>query len=721
MGRTVIKKPSVRKPAASRQAAAVQCKPKPAAGPAAAAVRARPSTRSGKPTRTAAAAPGAGVADDNVRDWPMRAQRGATMTEFPAMGAFHDGPVSLDGILRMPAALVSRLLDYEKLNQRSDISCELKKIAKHGLVLSSTFSGSGAFEGMVVMLMDEVVRLFQMEDEAGPIVFWSAGDKSQHARDCISKHSLRSRPRHIFGDVLDRLPDEARTTLTNLQKNALEEFSKVKAKYDSKRITMAKLRSTHEDQVNTYMKKVQDVMTSVTFKRTAWCYKHNKECCTSPREDPAIASLYWIEAAGSVCTAFSNMGRRSYWLDESALPYMTWNHALKQEEPDCILHECVPAFPPEALDAVLNGLGYKIDVVDSIGAGSDLDSLFDSDSDNDLDSEPKRQFHEGDPDRSLDVGEPKSLPPVAFTITSAPMPSSSSDGLGTIQFVEEECEVHFDPALEATAELVAAKDSALTEKSWTIFSTRFCPTDLGVPVVRNRRYSMCLRKAITEQLDDVNFKEAFFANMMLQGSVYMDAELDYHYMNSDMEAGSMTMAMESRKQGYQALAAQRGLDAHDFAVANLTQNAEYMGLRYNSSAPCLLRKSHLWNVMRNTPVHVAVHWLMQGFPHPSFVHVAQDLRNYFPFPGLVQPGPGVSAMAPSVQRSLAGNAMNWAAVAAAFLFCLGCTKKDFTKLSGPDNLRNRTDDHPSGAAGAEHVELTQMDTQLDSNSDKELE
>ena len=85
--------------------------------------------------------------------------------------------------------------------------------------------------------------------------------------------------------------------------------------------------------------------------------------------------------------------------------------------------------------------------------------------------------------------------------------------------------------------------------------------------------------------------------------------------------------------GYQDLAAQHGLGANDFAAANRTQRAELMGLRHNSSAPCLLRNSQLWNFMRHTPVHVAFHWLMQGFPHPSFGHAAQDLRSYFPFPG----------------------------------------------------------------------------------------
>ena len=90
----------------------------------------------------------------------------------------------------------------------------------------------------------------------------------------------------------------------------------------------------------------------------------------------------------------------------------------------------------------------------------------------------------------------------------------------------------------------------------------------------------------------------------------------------------------------------------------------------------------MWDLISDSPMSVAVHWLMQGFPHPHFQRLSPQVRSYFPFPQLVQSADGNSSgrssgatLAESSQRALAGNAMHWGSCAAAFLFALGCTQK----------------------------------------------
>ena len=163
---------------------------------------------------------------------------------------------------------------------------------------------------------------------------------------------------------------------------------------------------------------------------------------------------------------------------------------------------------------------------------------------------------------------------------------------------------------------------------------------------------------------------------MCNASVYINA---MRLADDDglAESSAGSPAELARLEGYQLLASQMGLcddcffnwDAClNFAIVNVTQRAEFIGLKIRDAAPTLLRKSKLWNLLTEQPIHVAVHWLMQGFPHPSFSRLSPELIAYFPYASL-------DSLSDVQQRSLVGNAMHWASSAAMFLFLLGCTGK----------------------------------------------
>eukprot|EP00972_Heterocapsa_arctica_P045010 6643387-Heterocapsa_arctica.AAC.1 len=59
------------------------------------------------------------------------------------------------------------------------------------------------------------------------------------------------------------------------------------------------------------------------------------------------------------------------------------------------------------------------------------------------------------------------------------------------------------------------------ERAWAVHSFRFSPADLGVPAHRPRRYTLCLLDRSVRCMKGVDFRAAFFAKMVLDGSVYL--------------------------------------------------------------------------------------------------------------------------------------------------------------------------------------------------------
>ena len=108
----------------------------------------------------------------------------------------------------------------------------------------------------------------------------------------------------------------------------------------------------------------------------------------------------------------------------------------------------------------------------------------------------------------------------------------------------------------------------------------------------------------------------------------------------------------------------------DHLIIDVTQN-EHMrsnALR-QSLAPALLKRSKLWDLPQDQAIPVAMHWLIQGFCHPSAKSLSWREHERFPFRELVS---GTDeALTCSEQRALTGNSMHTAAVGSFLAHCLG--------------------------------------------------
>ena len=132
----------------------------------------------------------------------------------------HMGPKTLEDVLKVPAAHVCRLLRYADAACLPMIRQELERVCRHGVILTSSFSGTGGFEAMALQVLDECAEVFGMPQPK--VIFYSACDILPESLLALGSHHRRSRPQHIFGDLLDRLRPDVKDSLVHLQKETLQ-------------------------------------------------------------------------------------------------------------------------------------------------------------------------------------------------------------------------------------------------------------------------------------------------------------------------------------------------------------------------------------------------------------------------------------------------------------------------------------------------------------------
>ena len=511
----------------------------------------------------------------------------------------HFGPNTLEGVMQVPADLLLRLKAFaEQENRWADVEAELRANMHRGIVVTTSFSGSGAYEAMMVQVLDEAARMLGTGTPC--VKFYSATEVDPTARSALLQHDIRSRPMHVFGDLLERLPKLARDQLQKTQAEMLSLWEMSKLEHASGNIGAADLSLEHSRLAKKWVEYMHDVVVDVDFQETAYCYVHKGQCPLSPKVCGEFSQHLWYEVAGSTCVAFASPGKNAHWLHESALVFYCWLYSSRYFDPHAIIHECVGAFPAEIFDGVLNG----------------------------------------------DIGKQLKC------ISSAPTLESDEGGL------------------------------------WEIVSFLFSPEDLGVPIARRRRYTLCLRAMRTMGID---FRSAFFSTLHVTAQVFTEAIHDWPVGSLPQTNGDM-----ARLEGYQVEAHKLGFcSAHfddwkiDFLVVNIAQREEYMNLaaikRREPILPTLLKTSILFDLIADQEVPVCVHWVAQGFPHPSFFKSSCAVRKYFPFPHLVrqrqrtqsskEPGADTGLLlSDKAQRNLTGNAMHWAQAAASLVYVLGCTR-----------------------------------------------
>jgi len=536
---------------------------------------------------------------------------------------FPAGPRTLTEVLGYNTSLAEHLLDIApSLGQNT--AKGLQQMVQTNVVVTSSYSGTGCFEGALHEIMSCLRGRFP--GPSASLTSYSATEVDAAAQAVLKAH--KAGIQHIFGDIQDRLPNATRKKLMELQAVSLQEYKYLQEELSLGQITKDEFMAAKAKMDTAYVGKLKTELSQVEFNETAWCIVRQQECYISPRHEKQHEKSYWVEASGNTCCPWSGMSSGNGWLDRATLPFLTWAYSTRYYEPDTILQENVARFPEAELVSIIGD--FRPGVI------------------KDLKTRPLVKEEEGADKRKY------CLQVQQFTPTQLGIPSqrwrkytslhlqpwvASEFGVSfenlCFRQVQVDASIYFDstPADERDAELEAR--------------TRDREHSLGHQARRRQDLSL------TGNPDIDALSTSMFARL------------------ESWQAWSMKSPGLRDAQG-QWLPPEPNL-----ALVNITQNPGFGGTVQMKFMPCLLTHTLLFDLKKNQLVTVFVHWLAQGFAHPAALGVPTRVTRHFPFDHRLLALGEAGALSPAAQRRLAGNAMHWSAIGSWMLFNFSSTCKGF--------------------------------------------
>jgi hypothetical protein len=187
-----------------------------------------------------------------------------------------DGPSSLSELLRLPEQFVT-------IFGHPDHSANFASLCKDGLVVTSNFSGTGGFEGAAEALLTSAIAEAGQAGEVPAIVFYSASDSSESARRALMLHTPKTKSKHIFGDIIERVPPRTRSELIAVEKTYLDMWSSLKQEHALGGLPKSALVTQCDKLGEEYVCQVLQILADTEFLPEVHCYVHDKPCPVSPR------------------------------------------------------------------------------------------------------------------------------------------------------------------------------------------------------------------------------------------------------------------------------------------------------------------------------------------------------------------------------------------------------------------------------------------------------
>jgi hypothetical protein len=243
-----------------------------------------------------------------------------------------EGPKTWEDVANWPQAVLPRLTQHVLKKCNLDPLTGLDQMT---VVMTTSYSGIGSAEWAMAFIK----KAFESYNCYVEVEFYSACDFAPSCRRMLQQH--REPPKHIFGDLQDRVPAALLEYIHKLQAAYNEELTEVAGlcRKGRKEKVAALGSEFFKECLNEFDKYP---WTPADEPVTAWCYRCNQMCPVTP--EISEGSL-WIEVGGNTCTPWSASGARLGWLDPSSVPALAWGRWISQCRPHIIINECVPAWP----------------------------------------------------------------------------------------------------------------------------------------------------------------------------------------------------------------------------------------------------------------------------------------------------------------------------------------------------------------------------------------
>ena len=300
------------------------------------------------------------------------------------MDRAQQGAHGLDACLSILPTHVKRLLTTPAKQNLIDALDELKSTLHMDIILSSSYSGSGAFEYAATQVLQTCAQVTEPQGESTSRqwICHSASEVGVTERAWLLGLKGMARHEHVFGDILDRLPRPVYTALKTMEEDALSALASLKDQLQQGIITNGEFSAGASAMGQQYVDKICKELAGIEFESDVWCYRHQSLCPVSPRSASTHSSLsrktresaLWIEVAGNTCVPWSPMAKRdggTALLDRSTLVFLCWAFSAKFYEPDLIIQENVARFDHELLEKIWSQpsqdpLEGVVDVGDSV-------------------------------------------------------------------------------------------------------------------------------------------------------------------------------------------------------------------------------------------------------------------------------------------------------------------------------------------------------------------
>ena len=225
--------------------------------------------------------------------------------------------------------------------------------------VSESFAGTGICSALTHENLEHIKQRWPSETEDMEVVVWSQWDKSQTAQTALKNHK-NCKALHRFGDIMDRVPEETRNKLYGVQERFLNMWQTVKRDMSSGTTTSGQTKREWADTLRDNMlKEMTDILCKTDYLEYAYCYECQQLCPVSPWSmySHRTEEQLWVECAGTPCPPHSTMGNDSKWLDEFAVPGLTFVFSTMYYEPDVVVHENPKGYSINSLKKFLNMKG----------------------------------------------------------------------------------------------------------------------------------------------------------------------------------------------------------------------------------------------------------------------------------------------------------------------------------------------------------------------------
>ena len=128
-------------------------------------------------------------------------------------------------------------------------------------------------------------------------------------------HGEATRSRHVFGDILERLPSGMYDELLTVQAEIAEEYQR------GGRECKSWVESLGKKQMKMYETIFERWGDKVFENSMCYCYACERDCATF--SDATAA--YRVNVSGTPCIHWSSMGTKAGWGGASALCFMAWS------------------------------------------------------------------------------------------------------------------------------------------------------------------------------------------------------------------------------------------------------------------------------------------------------------------------------------------------------------------------------------------------------------